>query len=560
MRIKAAAGDLSFQAVAGTHVVTIGWSLPEATADGLLGFAVHKTDHKVGNEGWLSGMKTFAQTDPGRPAGTLFSTREQPIQSFLWADYDAEPGRTYTYRLVALKGTPADLIDVAEATLTVTTEAPEGGANDVHFNCGIASSQQFARHFGNRPPDDMNPADPAWFWLSRGLLEALRNFVDAAEAGDKLRICAYEFHYLPFLRVLRNALDRGVDVKIIYDAKGADDEEVFPRDANRAAVAAAGLGAVVTERREARSAISHNKFIVRFKGAKPVAVWTGGTNFSAGGIFGQSNVGEVAESDAVASRYADYWALLAEDPTAAALRPKVDALSPTPDGLPKVGTTVIFSPRGSLDVLEWYAARAMAAKDALFMTFAFGMHPLFQDVYANGSARLRFALMEKEVGTVQDPVKRAALMQRMRTLRLMEANLFGIGSHLREDKLGTWLAERLTELNSHVRYVHNKFMLIDPLGDDPIVVSGSANFSDASTQKNDENMLITRGDTRVADIYLCEFMRLYNHHAFRDFLTRSRGPVPTLNHLRTDDWWRAHYGDADRSRRRTYFAGIPFDL
>ena len=48
------------------------------------------------------------------------------------------------------------------------------------------------------------------------------------------------------------------------------------------------------------------------------------------------------------------------------------------------------------------------------------------------------------------------------------------------------------------------------LSDDPIVVTGSANFSEASTNDNDENMLIIRGDERVADIYFTEFNRLFN--------------------------------------------------
>jgi phosphatidylserine/phosphatidylglycerophosphate/cardiolipin synthase-like enzyme len=37
-------------------------------------------------------------------------------------------------------------------------------------------------------------------------------------------------------------------------------------------------------------------------------------------------------------------------------------------------------------------------------------------------------------------------------------------------------------------------MLIDPLSADPIVVNGSANFGQASTRRNDENMLVVRAD------------------------------------------------------------------
>ncbi len=70
--------------------------------------------------------------------------------------------------------------------------------------------------------------------------------------------------------------------------------------------------------------------------------------------------------------------------------------------------------------------------------------------------------------------------------------------------------------------MHCKFLLHDPLGADPIVVTGSANFSEASTTGNDENMVIVRGDRRVADIYFTEFNRLFNHYYFRAVVERTR--------------------------------------
>ncbi len=42
-----------------------------------------------------------------------------------------------------------------------------------------------------------------------------------------------------------------------------------------------------------------------------------------------------------------------------------------------------------------------------------------------------------------------------------------------------------------VFFVHTKFLLIDPLSDDPLVCSGSANFSSRSLLQNDENMLLS---------------------------------------------------------------------
>ena len=40
-------------------------------------------------------------------------------------------------------------------------------------------------------------------------------------------------------------------------------------------------------------------------------------------------------------------------------------------------------------------------------------------------------------------------------------------------------AETLTGFNKNL-YIHDKFLLVDPLGDDPVVLTGSANFSAAS--------------------------------------------------------------------------------
>src|SRR4029434_10499443 len=74
---------------------------------------------------------------------------------------------------------------------------------------------------------------------------------------------------------------------------------------------------------------------------------------------------------------------------------------------------------------------------------------------------------------------------------------------------------RYLELNTHVAYIHSKFLLRDPLGDDPIVAPGSTHFHAAWTNSNDDNMVIIRGNPRVADIYFTEFNRLFNHYYFR---------------------------------------------
>jgi phosphatidylserine/phosphatidylglycerophosphate/cardiolipin synthase-like enzyme len=549
MRVTKTTCGLRVHAFSGTYVVSFGFHLPQAECEGLLGFSIHRRDHTEDEAYYLSATKTFAETDPGFPAGSLHSTRDHPIQSFQWADYTVKPGHEYTFTFSALKGTPSALVPFKETVITIATESPEGGDHDVYFNRGVAASQAYVRRFGDRRPHEV-PNRQAYAWLSRGLNEALEDFLRSSVPGrHALRIAAYEFNYREFLDVVKEVLDTGVDIRIVYD--GRQDK---PAVKNRQAVAAVGLDGVCDERTTPKSYISHNKFIVKLDQGQPVAVWTGGTNFSEGGIYGHSNVAHVVEEAHIAERFMAYWAELAQDPPSAPLKSVVEALSPLP-AMPPQGTMVLFSPRKSLDALDWYANLARNATEGLFMTFAFGMNEVFQEVYRNGLAPLRMALLEKKTRSMAPGPDRDAEESRIDRLRRRLENVFAIGDFIRTNEIDGWVQERLSNLNSNVRYVHNKFMLVDPLSEDPIVVAGSANFSDASTRRNDENMIVTRGNKRVADIYLGEFMRLYSHHAFRESL-QWRDPEEPPKHLRTDDWWRDYFGATARSTRRKFFARV----
>jgi phosphatidylserine/phosphatidylglycerophosphate/cardiolipin synthase-like enzyme len=103
-------------------------------------------------------------------------------------------------------------------------------------------------------------------------------------------------------------------------------------------------------------------------------------------------------------------------------------------------------------------------------------------------------------------------------------------------------------------------MLVDPLSEDPLVVTGSANFSKPSQRINDENMLIIRGDKRVADTYFGEFMRVFDHHYARyvvRILADEWRSDPEAGYLKesTAEWLPSHFNSASyKSKRRKYFA------
>jgi phosphatidylserine/phosphatidylglycerophosphate/cardiolipin synthase-like enzyme len=510
-------------------------------------------------------MKTFAETDPGFVPGSKYPTNRHPIQGFTWSDFSAKPGRAYTYRIRGLRGTPTTLRKLSEVKIDVTTESEEGGNHDVFFNRGAAASQEYARRFGNQIPNESNPDDKRWAWLSRGAMEAIATFTARAKNSSwGLRVAAYEFRLDLFADALRAAHDRGADVKILYDAcaNPADEHgEVFPRDKNRAAALAARVDLFSQERVTRNDVknppISHHKFIVLLKNGKPEAVLTGSTNFSRGGVFGQSNVVHIVENAKIAGAFLKCWELISTNPNHDLLRANLTGTSQIPDGIPPKGTLAIFSPQQTKEALDWYAKLAKEAQDALFMTFAFGINKVFLDAYTNGTAQLRYALLDKLLGPGIRKDQRPAAEAAMKQLRFMKENRFAVGNRISINKFDRWVKETLTGLNAHVQFIHTKFMLIDPLGADPIVITGSANFSDASTLQNDENMLVIRGNKRVADIYLGEYMRLWNHYAFREWAATHANPAQAkFQFLDTkNNWWRQYFEDTDRSRQRQYFSG-----
>jgi phosphatidylserine/phosphatidylglycerophosphate/cardiolipin synthase-like enzyme len=137
---------------------------------------------------------------------------------------------------------------------------------------------------------------------------------------------------------------------------------------------------------------------------------------------------------------------------------------------------------------------------------------------------------------------------------------FAAGGYLGEGARENFLKERDNPLNSN-NYIHTKFMLVDPLREDPLVVTGSANFSRPSQRINDENMLVIRGDTRVADIYFGEYMRIFDHHYARyvvRLLQNAGRSDPTAGYLKDtmNAWLPSHFdAESPKAKRRRYFVG-----
>ncbi|MBI3176346.1 MAG: hypothetical protein HYZ25_21690 [Chloroflexi bacterium] len=505
---KKVSGFVTVRAISGTHVVFLAFSMQEGDAKGLMGFAIQREDLTEDETVWLRGNKTFASIRPSTGIEDA-SSHEHPFQAFQWADYSAKPGYQYRYRVIPMYGKPGELSEKAATTIAIKTEPLAGGVHEVHFNRGAIASQAFSKRFPGLTLDQAGA--PAYAWLTRDLLPSLLDFIKKAKDHTySLHAAIFEVQWPEVLQAFKAATDAGAKLELIYHAKddstGRENEEQIDQ---------ADIRALCIPRKNAK--LMHNKFIVLSRNSKPISVWTGSTNLSRNALFGQLNVGHAIHDPKVARAFLDYWTELKMDPIDADLKDWAESNN----GLPfdeSVSITPIFSPHRGRDVFDWWIELAKSPNKPLFMTFPFGIVQDFRRVYDNNDGVLRFALLDKYVngGTA---ASRKAVIDDIERIRRFPNIGMALGERIFVDWIDGWLKES-SPIGVNVNWVHTKFMLIDPLGNNPVTLSGSANWSEASVDTNDENMMVIRGDKRVADIYFGEFMRIFAHHRFRESIKR----------------------------------------
>jgi len=551
MRKRNLQDGISVHAISGTYVVLLGLNATEDARKRLLGFAIEREDHTEKERYWLKGFRTFEETEPDPQPGSLHSTLEHPIQSFLWGDYSAKPNHSYTYRIRPVLGKPKRLEYGTDVVVQIKTENVDMGEHAIFFNRGAIASQAYARKFQNRAPDSEDLTDKATVWLSRGLMEGALEFISQAKSSRySLRTAVYEFNFAPFLEAFKEADAAGADVKIIYEAGSQKKEgKMIPTStttANNEAIKKAGIRKELVIPRKKRKNIPHNKFIVLLENKIPIEVWTGSTNFTSSGFLGQSNVGHVVRNREVAKMYHDYWQQLAQDPDLATMRAWNDLNTPRPDvSIPRNSITPFFSPRFRSKMLDWYGDQMSDTDQTVMFTAAFGVNKKLAERFAEDKDFLRFLITEKTLkGETAKLVKRD------------KDTIIAVGTTLGKDarqrripgwELDKWyMEEKLYRRQGHVFYVHTKYMLLDALTKDPKIFTGSANFSENSLLYNDENMLLIRGNTKVADVYLGEFLRLFNHFYSRKVAGRlaqtdSLDERRAVNLDPTTQWLKRHF-------------------
>jgi phosphatidylserine/phosphatidylglycerophosphate/cardiolipin synthase-like enzyme len=544
VRTAASQNGIHVKAYAGTTGVLLACDVEPGKRPGLLGFALER---RVGNAKeweWLLGKLNWCGA-PQSP-DQYFPSNEKPFQKFRWSDYRALPSTQYEYRIHPVYGSPEDLEMRSGPTVAVTTSIRQAGGHSVLFNRAAAASQAFTQKFpeieaaldaarrAHQPPPPLPAAVLAW--LSRGLLEKIVRFTERAkDASWALDVAIFEYELPAIVEAVHDAHARGASVRLLYHAKRPPDNQTRENERGAGRLPAAARRARITNR------LCHHKFMVlsHLDGTirRPVAVLTGSTNFTENGVYRQGNVVHIMERAGVARTYLNLFNELFAGADPNETKAYINDTNPIDVVDPVV---VGFSPRsGRADLSRFISEVGSARRDVLFCT-AF-------DLYDGLEAAL--------LGTAGDPVVRFGLQNSRSEItgfhRDSSAN-FSATAFLSSGLEG-FLEESTAGQRGNI-LVHTKLVVVDFTSEDPVVISGSHNFSVAASERNDENFVVIRGNTDVADCYGIELLRLYDHYRFRWAMKQEGTNTPCLTR---DDKWANRYF-RDRSlwwKDRRYFAG-----
>lgn len=541
-----------------------------------LGFAARRTPgfrdpatRRYAPSSWLLNRIDF--NGPADPEQPDFPSNEAPIQKFLWwdariGDEDraaASAGRNpvFRYEVFPVIGTPGNLQPLAEATgtLDVTLPAEIEHGIGTWFNRAVLSSQGFMRKLRGMglELDDKPSAEQARElrrWLANGLDAVVPAFLrQAREAVGAIYHLTDELFIVPAL----DTFSRNHSLALVYDAKkteSADGDRVSP---NQPAVDRLKDRVAFFPRDKA--AIMHNKYLVSGRGLagrRPAAgrVVCGSANYTTGALSTQANLMHTFDSSALAGLYFDRFKRLKDNPPLSALTRNARWSSPITVG--DAGVRVFFSPeassqRESIDTIVEAIHRARSS--VLFCLFTPTDAELRDACFMAGdNGKMMFGLVNRIARPKTDEAVRA---DQIAALELYHRSRQG------RDVIG---AERFRRSDTPEGFdtelmlfpgeapppfppviIHHKFIVIDGETPQPVIYSGSANMSNNSLHRNDENLLEIRGSRRIAAIYLAEFFRLYEHYRARAAYYRDRETTSSRRRkfkLRPDAGWaRKHY-------------------
>jgi phosphatidylserine/phosphatidylglycerophosphate/cardiolipin synthase-like enzyme len=510
---------------------------PDAVIPGCRGFAIERK--KKGGAAttlptWMGFEKTKWKRGASKPS-TVW-----PVQKYTWVDFSTRDGDTVRYRVVPMVGEAGALASQPGAAsawtdwIEVTPQVSRPFS--CYFNRGIVASQWVQRLLGpslglaNRRKtldtviQDLEHPERRNV-LAGQIRDGLRSLLaDARKKGRRVDAALFE---LTDEELLRDLAALGKKARVVL----ADGSTTDGKDENAAARALLKeKGVTVSDRLCQKKFLAHNKVLVVYDGATPRWTWTGSLNWTASGLCAQANNALLVDDRKLAKEFAAQVDRLVECGNES---PKdLAAANGTPRNVAASGgrsVRVWFTRTvGQVDMKDAADMIARARSGALFLMFMTGLKDSLlkaildrqpdEDFFIHGvisseppEAVQKKLAQKKKLTHAEAIAKQVAFVNRNERVKFAPDLLLPMA---REKATEQWFDEFVKKNGAHA-IVHSKVIVLDPLGKNPTVMTGSHNMGTTASRKNDENLVIVRGDAQLAAAYAVNVLSVYNNYRWR---------------------------------------------
>jgi phosphatidylserine/phosphatidylglycerophosphate/cardiolipin synthase-like enzyme len=534
------------KAYANADDVLIAWQ-PDQWSDDWAGFQLERRNSAT-QQVTVVANRIPPQPGQGPVQQTGVSSAQSPIRRCIWTDHGAVATDGVSYRVTAMKdaangGFALDAASASAWTAPMIASGDAGGGLEAYFNRGTLMSQIVSRFVKGDVTvaslqqfltDLATPGFQARRYLAGDALHEILSFLrDADRRGSAIHAAIYEMNDRELVDALKPFGSRG---HVLLGNGGGTKSWVAEE------LTAAGLE--VRHRdlsHHGKSSPSvHNKFVVESdaSGKNAGRTLTGSTNWTTSGLCTQLNNVLIIEDADIAGRYLDQW----------------DKLVAAGDDMPPSLKAGNSKPTNHNDISLYFAATdgeaefkpvldliAGAKQGALFLMFMPGQSPLLgalldrvrqNDIYVRGVVSTVTTSKNGDIGTVGGQVvKSGAPPQSFHDNVELPAGIS-------EEDRPSWAETEFNVKQIHAAHlmaiVHSKVIVIDPFSADCAVITGSHNFSVSASQKNDENLVIVRGNTKLAQAYALHINGAYDHYSWRAYLASGGDPDQIYKPL--DGW------------------------
>jgi phosphatidylserine/phosphatidylglycerophosphate/cardiolipin synthase-like enzyme len=533
--------------------VFIAWK-PDGPIDNCRGFALLRRRNGVDEtvQTWVG----FAGEE--HTVGEHRDSTEWPIQRFQWSDFMTKPGDRLAYRVIPMVGPDHDHLvqddsqasDWSDEFVLTQEESPDIGA---YFNRGIVAAQWVSRRLNITEQDFKEaaakelteviatPGNPLRDYLAGQLGAKLFELLDAAATeGRDIYAVLYELDD-PQLEAALQKIGSHAHVVLSNASakKRGDDPNKAARDLLRGTID-------LHDRMTAPRALAHNKFLVICDDAnQPRWVWTGSQNWSQTGLCTQANNSVLIDDAELAGQYRQQWDALMEAGNAT---PKTLIEANSVARHDKVGSedvTLWFTPTdGYVDLDDAKAAIDQAQRAVLFLMFNPGPRDTLLNTIIDLARTDRPQRLYIKGVINQDPSTSKTKVPIFDPANVVHAD-FDVVLPAAIDTATNWFVQELKKLPQAFAMVHSKVVLIDPLSDNPVLITGSHNLGVKASHTNDENLLIIRDAPGLASAYATNIMSVYNQYRWRFNRVHQRAST-SWDGLRDNAYWQPWLWDEPR--------------